>query len=726
MELKMVWDEVCRGMWNLLQSGVVRVRVYLLIAAWLVTNGLVSLPSCRAVLFESTGDPGFNASAPGGTLSGSGWQYEGQWDTESGYFLGTPVAPMFFLAAKHVGGGIGDVFELNGFTYHTVASNDCPNCDLRLWQVAETFPSYAPMYTASAEVGKTCVVFGRGTDRGVAVMLNGELKGWTWGATNWVERWGQNVISGVYTDQTDGEMLHAFFGNNECDLSDGDSSGGMFIQSGSTWQLAGVHHAVDGPFSTDGTTNTQFDAALLDIGGSYVESVSNGATVWVLVPQQPFTQPSSFYSTRVSANLGWIDGVINAALPVAPTASFSATPTNGAWPLTVTFTDTSTGTLTNRSWSFGDGSTTNTTANILTHAYGGSGTNTVSLTVSGEAGISSVTLTNYIAINQEEAPATPEGLAVTFVSANEIDLSWMASTNAGDLSFVGYEVSRNGLQVGATTATNLADTVVAPSSNYCYAVVAYNAQRTASPASAPVCTNTFATPGSLLGTYSGLVIPTNAPLDASSGNIQIKLSKTGTFTAKLTMGGVTSSFRGRFDASGNATNAVMRRGLNTLEVILHLDIENQTDQVTGTVSDGTFTSVLLADRAVFSRKDPCPWIGRYTVVFDPPPGNDPSLPQGSGNATLTVATSGAARMSGILADGTKISISAPVSEGGMWPLYEALYKKQGACIGWVTFGSNGSNSTLSATVDWFRPPMPKSTSFPLGFSTAVTLSGQQD
>jgi hypothetical protein len=187
------------------------------------------------------------------------------------------------------------------------------------------------------------------------------------------------------------------------------------------------------------------------------------------------------------------------------------------------------------------------------------------------------------------------------------------------------------------------------------------------------------------------------------------------------MGGVKSSFRGQFDASGNSTNTVTPHGLNQLQVILHLDIENQTDQITGSVSDGKFTSVLLADRAMFSRTNPCPWIGRYAVVFDPPPGNDPSLPQGTGNATLTVATSGAARMSGVLADGTKISISAPVSEQGTWPLYEALYKKQGACSGWVTFDTN---NMLSATVDWYRPAMPKSVSFPLGFSTTVTLTSQ--
>jgi PKD repeat protein len=679
-------------------------------------SGLVSSPSSHAVLFESTGDPGFNTTAPSGTLSGSGWQYEGLWNTENGGFLGTPVAPMFFLAAKHVGGAMGDAFVLNGFTYHTVASNDCPNCDLRLWQVAETFPMYAPLYTASNEVGKKCVVFGRGTDRGAPVIVGGRTNGWTWGATNWVERWGQNIVSDVYTDQTNGEMLQASFGINECDLSDGDSSGGMFIQNQSTWQLAGIHHGVDGPFSVNSTGNPQFDAALLDMSGLYAFGISNN---WILVTG---SIPTSFYSTRISANLAWISGVLTGASPVAPVANFSATPTNGPWPLTVTFTDTSTGTLTNRIWNFGDGSATNTTANILTHTYGGSGTNTVSLTVSGSAGTSSVTLTNYIVIGNEEAPATPEGLVVTFVSANEIDLSWMASTNASDLGFVGYEVFRNGVQVMATMATNLADRNLAPSSNYCYAVVAYNAQRTASPASASVCTNTFATPGSLLGTYSGLAIQTNAPSNASSGNLQLVISKTGAFTAKLNMGGVKSSFRGQFDASGNSTNTVTPHGLNQLQVILHLDIENQTDQITGTVSDGTFASVLVANRAVFSRRNPCPQAGQYAVVFDVPTGSDTNLPSSTGNATFTVTTAGTGRMTGILGDGTKINVSAPVSQYGTWPLYEALYtKKQGACVGWMSFDTN---NTFSATVDWYRPPMPKSRTFPLGFSTTVTLTGQ--
>lgn len=263
----------------------------------------------HAVLFKSTADSSYNTNAPTGSLTNSGWQYEGSWNG----FLGTPIAPTFFLAAKHVGGSTGDVFVLNGFTYHTIAFSDCPNCDLRVWQVAETFPLYAPLYMATNEVGQGCVVFGRGTQRGDPVVVDSQTNGWFWGAGDGVKRWGENDVESIYTDPGLGDFLYCTFdsdgGSNECDLSVGDSSGGMFIQDGGVWKLAGIHYAVDGPFSFDGTTNTEFIAALLDARGLYY--TTNGTT-WTLIPTNyPGAVTTGFYSTRISAHLDWINSKIN-------------------------------------------------------------------------------------------------------------------------------------------------------------------------------------------------------------------------------------------------------------------------------------------------------------------------------------------------------------------------------------------------------------------------------
>jgi hypothetical protein len=269
------------------------------------------LPRSHGVLFVSTGDPSVNTNAPSGSLATSGWQYEGQW----GSFLGTPITTNFFLAAQHVGGSIGQALVLNGVAYHTVAFFDEPNTDLRLWQVAETFPSYAPVYTKADEVGKLCVVIGRGTDRGPAVVVNKATRGWLWGSTNNIERWGENVVTTILTNNSVGQLLSADFDRkgvpNECDLSHDDSSGALFIEDGATWKLAGIHYSVDGPFSHDGTTSTEFEAALDDVRGLYY-MVTNA---WTLVPTNyPVAIPTSFYSSRVSASYAWINGVVNFTL----------------------------------------------------------------------------------------------------------------------------------------------------------------------------------------------------------------------------------------------------------------------------------------------------------------------------------------------------------------------------------------------------------------------------
>ncbi|RXA21360.1 PKD domain-containing protein [Methanosarcina sp. MSH10X1] len=80
--------------------------------------------------------------------------------------------------------------------------------------------------------------------------------------------------------------------------------------------------------------------------------------------------------------------------PQIPTAAFSASPTSGNTPLSVTFTDSSTGSPIVWSWNFGDG-TTSATQNPV-HTYSTAGNYTVTLTVTNTAGNNTVTKSNYI------------------------------------------------------------------------------------------------------------------------------------------------------------------------------------------------------------------------------------------------------------------------------------------------------------------------------------------
>jgi len=284
-------------------------------SALILASLLFSSPSVNSVIFFSTGDPTYNTTAPGGTLSNSGWQYQGLW----GGFLGTPIAPKYFITAAHVGGSIGDPFLYQGTNYLTSAVFDDPNTDLRIWRVCGTFPRFAPLYTGTSEVGQNLVVFGRGTQRGAEVTTTNffqtRTNGWLWGPYDGVQRWGENVVTqivdggGTLGQSGVGDLLAASFdsdgGPNECDLSVGDSAGAVFIQDGGVWKLAGINFAVDGPYNTS-DADPGFNAAIFDQGGLYQWSGTN----WVLTPDLPLPQPGSFYSTRISSRVDWINSVL--------------------------------------------------------------------------------------------------------------------------------------------------------------------------------------------------------------------------------------------------------------------------------------------------------------------------------------------------------------------------------------------------------------------------------
>jgi len=81
-----------------------------------------------------------------------------------------------------------------------------------------------------------------------------------------------------------------------------------------------------------------------------------------------------------------------------PVANFSANATSGCAPLTIQFTDTSTGSPSSWSWNFGDGS--NSTAQNATHQYNSAGTYNVSLTATNACGNNTKTVNNYIIVTQ--------------------------------------------------------------------------------------------------------------------------------------------------------------------------------------------------------------------------------------------------------------------------------------------------------------------------------------
>ncbi len=83
--------------------------------------------------------------------------------------------------------------------------------------------------------------------------------------------------------------------------------------------------------------------------------------------------------------------------PVAVTADFIASPRTGVAPLTVVFTNLSTGDYASSEWDFGDGRTS--TSASPTYTYTSTGVYTVTLTVSGLGGTDTATKTEYIKVD---------------------------------------------------------------------------------------------------------------------------------------------------------------------------------------------------------------------------------------------------------------------------------------------------------------------------------------
>jgi len=121
-----------------------------------------------------------------------------------------------------------------------------------------------------------------------------------------------------------------------------------------------------------------------------------------------------------------------------PTAQFVGTPTSGSAPLTVNFTNQSTGNPTSWSWDFGDGGTS--TAQSPSHQYTAAGTYTVTLTASNACGSDQEIKTNYITVNStpvnvaRNKPATASSTNGSNVAGRAVDGSTSTYWRSGSVS----------------------------------------------------------------------------------------------------------------------------------------------------------------------------------------------------------------------------------------------------------------------------------------------------
>ena len=278
----------------------------------------------------------------------------------------------------------------------------------------------------------------------------------TWGHTS--------VVAEAYVDSNgDGTILvieqnNSPDGSNTLDVTNwvvGNTVSGWLHDPGSdNVPLAGV--AVAGPMTGVVQAGYTFTAT-----ASPITATVPVTYVWQATGQSPVTNTGGLSDTvaftwnttgtqaitATAANAGGTvtsTHVMSIYIPVQ--ATFGAAPLAGQPPLTVVFTDTSTGSITSWLWDLGDGSTSLTTTGTLqlpTHTYALTGTFSVSLTVSGPGGSDTEVKTDYVRVSDKPIianftahPASgPAPLGVQFTDESAGDISaWLWDFGDGSTS----------------------------------------------------------------------------------------------------------------------------------------------------------------------------------------------------------------------------------------------------------------------------------------------------
>lgn len=218
------------------------------------------------------------------------------------------------------------------------------------------------------------------------------------------------------------------------------------------------------------------------------------------------------------------------------------------------------------------------------------------------------------------------------------------------------------------------------------------------------------------GLYQGLIYDTNNVAHQSSGFFNATVTSSGSFSAKLVLAGNKYSMSGVFSAGGFSSNNIVRKGLTSVSAQLHLDMSG--GGITGEFSDGVWTAELNGARAASS---PVTQAGHYTLLI--PGGADGvNQPGGDSYGTIILGPTGTIAFKGVLADGTKVTEKANLLTTGQMPFYVPLYSGHGSILGWLTF-SNGANSDITGTVDWFKPAGSPGKLYPAGFTNSTEAAG---
>jgi len=191
-------------------------------------------------------------------------------------------------------------------------------------------------------------------------------------------------------------------------------------------QSSGNIDTWDWSFGDGGSSSAQSPSHTYNSAGSYT------VTLTVSGPGGTDTRTRASYITVTTP-------------PAAPVANFSGTPTSGTAPLSVSFSDLSSGSISSYSWNFGDGGSSS--AASPSHTYTSAGTYDVSLTVSGPGGSDTLTRTAYISVSE---PAPVADFSGTPTSGNAPLVVSFSDSSSGSITSWSWDFGDG----GSSTSSN--------------------------------------------------------------------------------------------------------------------------------------------------------------------------------------------------------------------------------------------------------------------------------
>ena len=226
------------------------------------------------------------------------------------------------------------------------------------------------------------------------------------------------------------------------------------------------------------------------------------------------------------------------------------------------------------------------------------------------------------------------------------------------------------------------------------------------------------------GKYAGLLISTNPGI---SGFLSGRVAHQGNFSLKAKFGAVTLPVKGRFSLDGHFTRQMLFDGIS-YAINLSLNVTGIGGRtITGTIVGGDTSVTVAADLSPFQKKTnplPAGLVGTFSFLLAPNRNvTDSHYPIGIGFGRVSVLSSGTAKFTGKLADGTSVSGSAPFSAENRWPFFSSLYRGDGSIAGWVTLDGSQTDHDLSGTLDWKKPRNSRDAAHLEGFSGQSELLG---